>query len=110
MKLYVATRWENRRYARMMMFKLVEAGHTITYDWTLNEEASTATAQRDLQGVREADALVLLADLPNMMGAWVEFGAAAIRGIPIYVAGNADSRCIFLHLPNVHRGLEALLH
>jgi len=109
MKVYVASKWEERPRVQAVMAYLRSFGHTITYDWTHCEQFSQEQAQRDVQGVMDADILIFIAeeDLPYK-GAYVEFGIAVARGIPIYVTGNAIDQCIFTLLPNVHRGLPDL--
>lgn len=109
MKIYVATKWEEAPRAQEVMRQLKEAGHTITYDWTRQEQESTSQAIADWEGVMSADALVLIVEKKlYYKGAWVEFGLAAARQIPIYVIGHAGDKCLFLKLPNVKRGIEEL--
>ena len=114
MKVYVASKFENRTRVQEVMAQLVTAGHEITYDWTRNSQVSSIQAEADLDGVLDADALVLIVedDLPYR-GALVEFGIALGAGIPVFVMGNAlDERCIFFKLREscgVIRGIEELL-
>ncbi len=111
MRIYVASKFEEAPRVREVQAQLIAAGHTITYDWTQNEQVDATQAWNDAMGVVTADALVLVAekDLPYC-GAMVEFGMALGRGIPVYVIGNAlDTRCIFMKLQEVHRGLADLL-
>src|SRR4051812_27671723 len=110
MKLYVAAKWEDRPRARVIMDRLIAAGHTITYDWTRAEQFSIAQACHDKQGVMDADALVFIAEHDYAFkGAYVELGMAVARGIPIYILGEAINACIFILLPEVHRGIGPLL-
>lgn len=79
------------------------AGHEITHDWT-GEHASTdeewlECALRDLEGVWDADVLVIEVR-PEMRGAWTEFGVAIARLIPVVVVGG-DHACIFEWLPRI---------
>ncbi len=111
MKIYVASKYEERTQVRKLMDVLEAAGHTITYDWTSNEEDSASQAWHDAMGVITAEAFVFLAekDLPYC-GALVEMGIALGKGIPVYVVGHAlDQRCIFLKLQEVHQGIDSLL-
>jgi len=39
MKIFVGSSFLNKRGARRIMRELVAAGHTITYDWTVNPAA-----------------------------------------------------------------------
>lgn len=113
MRIYVATKYEEKVRAKEVAQQLEAVGHTITYAWWNNEQVSSAQAVADAAGVETADALVLIVekDLPYA-GALVEFGIAVGRGIPIYILGSAiDERCIFMKLPNLHRnGLASLLN
>jgi hypothetical protein len=92
------------------MFQLLEAGHTITYDWTVCDTFSTEQATNDMNGVMTADALIFIAEKDlQYRGAYVEFGIAIARGIPIYVLGPYADSCIFIKLPQIHRGIDLLL-
>jgi len=106
MKVYVATKLEEKERARAVMAELRAMGHTITYDWTTNDQVNQEQAMNDFEGVLEADALVLIAerDLPYC-GTLVEFGMALALNIPVYVLGNALDRCIFMRLPEIYDGL-----
>lgn len=111
--IYVSAKWEDRDRARDLMQTLAKAGHYIAYDWTTVTDATPAQAQRDLDGVRKADVFVMLVDIPQAWaGAWVEFGIALERGIPILLYGDHGDNCIFTLLPTVKRcswGLVNLL-
>lgn len=111
MRIYVAGKWEERERVRTIMALLRTVGHTITHDWTRNDERmSRESARGDLNGVVSAEAVVFLAehDLPYK-GSLVEVGIAIGRNIPVYVLGNACDSCIFWQLPLVQKGLGALL-
>ena len=111
MKIYVATKWEERARAREVMFQLVEAGHTITYDWTVQEQESGAQAVHDIDGVIEADVYVGIfeKDLPYC-GSLMEFGAALGAGKPCYILGKAPiTNYMFFKHPLVRWGIEELL-
>jgi nucleoside 2-deoxyribosyltransferase len=104
MKVYVATKWEEKGRAREVMDQLEAAGHSITYDWTTSEQFSSEQARLDLYGVMTADALVFLAEQDlNYRGAYVELGVALATGIPVIVVGRAIDRCLFVTLPTVRR-------
>ena len=109
--LYVAGKYEERARVQDIMAQLRAVGHTITYDWTLSEQLSRTQAFADKEGVRVADALVLVVEkaLPYC-GTLVEFGMALAWRIPVYIVGHAlDDHCIFILLPELHRGIEDLL-
>ena len=110
MRIYVASKFEEAPRVRSVMTSLRLAGHTITFDWTHGEQLSAEQANLDVQGVLDAEALVFIAEIPlRYCGALVEFGLALGRGIPIYVMGHCIDQCIFMQLPQVHRGIEDLL-
>jgi hypothetical protein len=108
MRVYVAAKYENRDRASDIMALLRKARHTITYDWTQNEQVSADQAVADYNGVMTAEAFVLVAEEDAAFcGALVELGIALGRGIPCYVIGHAlDERCIFLKLPQLRRHFE----
>ena len=110
MKIYVATGWDNRGRAQEIMNTLALHGHEITFNWTCSAEADANQAIQDYMGVLSADAFVLIAEHEGMMGAWVEMGIACARNIPVYILGDKGDRCIFLQLPNIHRGIDPLLN
>jgi len=101
-KVYVAAKWEERECAAGVMARLVRAGHTITYDWTGANAFTAVQAIRDIDGVQEADALVIIAERPlPYAGTYVEFGVAVARGIPVFLVGHGMDHCIFSLLPSV---------
>ena len=116
MKIYVATKWENRQRARIVMADLKDLGHTITWDWT-NDAGDGVMNQRkqainDYNGVIDADAVVLILenDYPYE-GTLVELGIALGAGKPVFILGEAPvtKRCVFIQHPNVFRGLSGLV-
>ena len=105
MRFYVATRFRNYRAARKLMNTLRGAGHTISYDWTdnqdefdalgelkinpehdLTENEQWALAVQDTAGVFNADAVVLLCDT-DMAGAYIEVGMALTKNRRVYTIG-----------------------
>jgi nucleoside 2-deoxyribosyltransferase len=109
MKLYIAANFRDRAEISKLM-RLAEArGHFITCDWT--KEASppqdsqefsafrTARALEDLDGVRAADAMVLI-DHEHGKGMYVEMGVAIERQKPVVVVAQKYPQ-IFFSLPNV---------
>ena len=110
MKIYVATKYEEAPRARQVMGLLIAHGHTITYNWTWNEQSSSEQAHKDMQGVLDADALVLIIEKDlQYKGALVEVGIALGKGIPVYVIGSYFDNCIFSALPQVHQGIDSLV-
>jgi hypothetical protein len=115
-KVYVAAKFEHKEEARHAQTLLESAGHTITHDWThessdgLRGQARLAYfadhADRDLRGVLEAEAFLLLHHREGR-GMFVELGAAlANPNCIIVVVGQrdpSDRRCpIFYFHPRVH--------
>lgn len=93
MKIYLASSFLNKYNAREAMNFLEDHNHRITYDWTAHEETtSTAVLQResveDLQGVKDADAFILL--LPGRRGSASELGAALALGKPCIIVGGVN--------------------
>jgi hypothetical protein len=93
MKFYIATTTSRWRDHNLVRDKLVEMGHEVTYDWTLNGDggslrgASMKEWQRighlECQGVLDAHFIVVL--LPGGKGTHAEVGAAATLGKRTYI-------------------------
>lgn len=108
-KVYVAAWFDWLQQAKAAASELERAGYIVTSPW-ITGETNTAkgypfqrAALDDLQGVREADYLMILT-LPfgtfyNGGGRWVEFGYALALSKRMVVIGNHET--IFCHLPNV---------
>jgi hypothetical protein len=110
-RIYVAGKFERVHDVRAVQEILRANGHTITFDWTRDDLGFTsAQAMRDYMGVFKADALVIVAgeDLPYK-GTYVEFGMALMKGIPIYILGKGMDGCLFITMPQVHRGIDELI-
>lgn len=103
-KIYLAGKWEERKAAKLVMLDLEKEGHIITHDWTLHEDMNDAVdyAVEDIEGVKNADVLVVLAmkDYPYK-GAYCEFGAALALNKPVFVFGGFMDSCIFINHPLV---------
>ncbi len=110
-RIYVAGKFEDVDRVRAVQEVLREAGHTITLDWTRDDDGFTAVqAYRDLLAVQKAEILVFVAyEKLQFKGAYVEMGAALILGKPVYVLGDGIDECLFTMLPQVHRGIHDLL-
>lgn len=120
MRIYVASAFANKAEVRDLQKLLRMDGHVITHDWT-TEDASHLVpgsfewheflqdcGDADLQGVIEADALVLIAH-PEMRDTRFEAGVAVGMGIPVYVL-NAH-RAVSVFYRNMRRvsSADALL-
>ena len=104
MNFYVATKWEDRGSAKVLMDALVKRGHHITYDWTVQEQELPQQAIADLQGVFSADYLVVLAEHHRpYRGVYVELGAALACGRPVLLVGDGLDECLFIRHPLVSK-------
>ena len=109
-RFYVASRFEDFRRARAAIAALTERGHEVTYDWTLMadqypvggreapRQVNREQAGRDLNGVREADFVLVLTAETGGCGMWIEMGAALALEIPLVLAGPNHNRSIFSEL------------
>jgi hypothetical protein len=106
LKIYVASKFENKQQVRAVQQRLIDLGHTISHDWTNEAEGDRKgpeldaylqeCAIKDYNGVLEADAVLLITQ-PNMRGAFTELGMALAWGRVCYVVGRTGN--IFEHLP-----------
>lgn len=104
MNFYVATKWEDRDSAKVLMDALVKRGHHITYDWTVQGQESAQQAIADLQGVLSADYLVVLAEHNrSYRGVYVELGFALAAGKPVLLVGDGLDECLFTRHPLVSK-------
>ena len=110
MKFFIAGRWTDRERVRELFTKVQLAGHSITRDWTIYEAPDNDTkflrecALGDLQGVRDCDLFVLLADQEfQFRGAYAELGAAITLGKPCYIIGGGADKCIYVTHPLVRK-------
>jgi nucleoside 2-deoxyribosyltransferase len=96
MRVYVASKFEEKERARHVMEVLWNMGHTVTHDWT-NEVPYAAgdpqgpgyyrkCAEADVKGVDTADVIIVLSH-PEGKGMFVEMGIAIGMGIPIIAVG-----------------------
>ena len=100
-KIYVASNEVSR--AKKVMADLIEAGHTITFDWTLDienqvEEDKPSKALKEREAIRECDILVYLWK-SNQESARIEAGMA--MGLRKKVVAVTDHQAWFFALPEV---------
>ena len=100
MKFYIASRLENAELVSSVAEALKSLGWKHTYDWTVHgsvqgegEARLTEVAEYELNGVRNADIVIVL--LPGGRGSHVELGAALALGKRVYIW--AESNEYFLH-------------
>lgn len=118
MNVYVASKFENVKPVQEAYVALKDDGHKVTHDWT-GEDASQldgkeleaylqGCAERDMQGVLDADALLLI-NYTGCAGAYAEFGMAlaADKYIVVIDGHHPDKpRNIFFHLATVHHAKD----
>ncbi len=117
MKIYVAAAFSRKDDVRRVYQELQVAGHEIALDWTMYEDvrpyaehAAEASRQTEkaMAGVKDADALLFLADgSAGGRGSFSELGGAIILKImtgkpDIYVIGDLHESAFFFH-PAVER-------
>jgi hypothetical protein len=97
---YIATSLLNAKEHNELRNALGLRGHRITFDWTLSgfedvsidENRIAEIARKEIEGVLNADILVVL--LPGGIGTHVELGIAIAAKKPIIIAGDEKD---FLH-------------
>lgn len=119
MRFYIAAFVGEMDRVRSIQQELRELGHEIAVDWTLYEgvaykerdrrpEQVREIAVRDMQGVRDSDVFVLLAEPPDGRARYAELGAAIMSAIEkgrprIYVLGEHTRYSVFFYHPTVKR-------
>ena len=124
MRVYAASKFENQAAVREVYRALREDGHTITHDWTEEdasqfegdalEEYLCTCAEKDVRGVVDSEALLLL-HYPKVSGAITEFGIALCKawqfpGSQLIIVIDAhkpeNPRNIFFHLKFVRHAAD----
>lgn len=111
MKVYVAGKYEEKEAVRYVQKQLHNMGHTITHDWT-GEDLGDRTgvvaasylrmcAEKDVKGVENADAVVLL-NHKNGFGLMCEMGIAIAHKIPVFIIDAKLRDTVFFYLPGVY--------
>ena len=108
MRFYIAGKWQDRRNIRKLMDKIEGLGHTITYDWTKDEENAEGypiiNTINDTRGVQACDTYVgRFIETNNYKGALVEFGIALGLNKKIFIIGHAVDACIFTNHPGAQK-------
>ena len=105
MKFYVAGKFEDKERVRLAQRCIEAAGHEITHDWTMASAiGGRAEAEDDMEGVKDADALLFVNVDPNLLyaGSLVEIGMALALDKPVYFINTEHmARNVFYHLPGV---------
>jgi hypothetical protein len=106
-KVYVATRYEDKAEAARWIQRLRDLDIEVTHDWTAVEEAGADPVLRrsyacaDMQGVRDADVVWLLAPEDGGRGCWTELGAALALHKYVVVSGPGVRKNIFDTLASI---------
>ena len=112
-KFYIGTGLANRDQHNVVRDFLVGLGHEITYDWTVEEddfskgkEPLAAIAQKEVDGIKAADYVVIL--WPGGRGMHVEMGVAISELKDVHFVTPIESHhdcapgtSAFYYLPNV---------
>lgn len=105
-KIYLASKWENREAIKNMMSYIIGHGFKITTDWTTHTDFSQSQlySMIDLDGVKDCDVLIVYAPtkLPYK-GTYVELGIALGLDKDIYIIGNGIDECVFSKHPNIKK-------
>lgn len=106
MRVYVASKFENRDAARAAHTLLRLAGHEVTFDWTDEGEAGRTrrvSAWLDFAGARAAHVTIVLADYDPafgpMRGALIEAGVTLAAGGLVFYVSRTPVGTIFDALP-----------
>jgi hypothetical protein len=109
MKVFVSGKVGDSEVVEELGKELRSLGHEITFDWTTidhlrpyetNAEASTDAAELEIEGVRSAEVLVLVAHARGV-GMYVELGAALALGKPVLALVSGEAPTMFLFHPQV---------
>lgn len=110
LRIYIAGASKEPERVRHAMQRAADLGYEITYDWLTAVEVEGAAnegladvkrkhyARADLDAIRAANVVWLLAPEGGSTGAWVELGFALALGRIVFVSGRSRQRCIFTSL------------
>lgn len=115
MKFYIASKLENYAQVQALSEKLKAAGWVHTYDWTkhgsaksTNAETLKSVGQKELEGVSNADVVIVLT--PQGRGTHAEFGMAVALNKTVFLCHSDntyfkcdDNTSSFYYLPQVIR-------
>lgn len=113
MKIYFAGSSRDWRKVRTWIERAKQCGHTVTFDWTkmvetfgrgdpssTDDEILIGAAVHDMQGVKDADILVLFPD-ERIYGAMAEMGGALATNTPVWIIGTPQRFSVFFRHPHV---------
>lgn len=105
-KFYCATTLTNADQAKIVIRRLSDFGHQVSYDWTIHGKVTDNKERLDiclkeLNGVIDADVIVVL--YPGGRGTHIEMGAALATNKPTFfiVPKDFDADVSFYHHPNI---------
>jgi predicted Rossmann-fold nucleotide-binding protein len=112
MKFYIASSFKNINSVREMADQLKYRGFTHTYDWTINDRASTLVEMKEIghkekEAVMKSDFVIII--LPGGKGTHIELGIALGLGKRIYLfSPNEDindpsKSSTFYQLPEINK-------
>lgn len=118
-KVYVAARFDQKLEVVEVYDRLRSAGFVISRDWTRhacipfkietgkkvyrsNPDLARIYSIEDIQGVIDADYFILLANIPNGQGKFIELGAAiSLKKICYVFLPKGRKDCLFYYHPSV---------
>ncbi len=106
MKIYIATKYQNKTTAERVADELRQLGHQVTSTWhsLADSDAAVSEAIRDRADLQESNAvLVITKDVVGGRGMYWEMGWADAKGYEVYVLGpdpkTEEHPCVFMLLP-----------
>ncbi len=112
MKFYIASKFEQKNQVKELFQKIIEAGHSVIYDWTdhiqkkpysQNQDIVRTYSTEEVQAVLECDVFVLLSAPEKGAGYSTELGVALgsnqLKNTPaIFILGpHLDLNSFFFH-------------
>lgn len=109
---YIASSFKNKNEVRNISKLLIDKGYIHTYDWTLNNRATSLQAlekigKEELAAVKNSDFIIVI--LPAGKGSHIELGIAIGLGKKIFLyspnkeVNNLEATSTFYHLPEVNK-------
>jgi nucleoside 2-deoxyribosyltransferase len=107
MDIYVAGKTDDWERVRRVQESLVEVGHMITYDWTVNveddvdmgleadERTRREWADDDQLGVKRADTVIFMVESEGLSGTLIELGMALAYEKNVIVVGIPERNSVF---------------
>ena len=111
MKFYISARTAKVKEVKEMTSTLVDMGHEVTFDWTLEDAAvrrpydpewALLVAEKEKTGISKSDFFIILGDSSGT-GMYVELGIALANNCTVYAIGENNDATVFHYLKNVKR-------